>query len=167
MSRRCDYSTTNRGTDHWGLGQSARSWNSTRCDPGNVRQHFPPSSSARIYSLEIKDASNCPIPLRVGKSDHGYTHLQARNRLVGGTWDASSKARTQAAVLRSGYAQAPGFVVYAYPYTFRSGSSIVKRTQCVVVDYNPVTYGGRSYARKGIITTYWKSGHVQPHECRR
>jgi hypothetical protein len=45
----------------------------------------PPRTSARIYSLEIKDASNCPIPLRVGKGDYGYTHLQARNRLVGGT----------------------------------------------------------------------------------
>jgi hypothetical protein len=48
-----------------------------------------------------------------------------------------------------------GYFVASWPYAIRGG---VNRTMCVFYGTDDLSYGGRTYKVRGIVTAYWISG---------
>jgi hypothetical protein len=102
----------------------------------------------------------CPTPIRKGfysASGFGWDHITYR-RVVDGLANHETTAYARdlwgAALARIGSLQSNGLMCHQVRYTTPGGTN---RTMRVL--HSAVNYAGQ-YGRKGIITAYWLSGHV-------
>jgi len=101
----------------------------------------------------------CPTPIRRGfyaRDGFGWDHIEYR-RIVDGQINHQTTAYARylwAQALATPGASGPPLTCHQKKYTTPGGT---KRTMVVV--HSHTNYKG-SLGRKGIITAYWKSGHV-------
>jgi hypothetical protein len=111
----------------------------------------------------LKDVEGCDVPIRHGDEIFGAEHIRLRNSEVGNhPLDAAARGRMEAAMTRplsNMDADEDGtYRVYAWEFHDSAGNP---RTQCVWRDEKKYF----TYNRKGIITSFVKVGHLEPHEC--
>lgn len=113
------------------------------------------SEAASHVEFRLTDGDGCVVPIRHGDEGFGAEHIRRRDGEVGDhPLDAAARRRMDDALDRPGHQIDGTFYAFAAP-----GDS--DETQCVFVDFR--RYDG--YARKGVITSYTKTGSHGARGC--
>jgi hypothetical protein len=120
------------------------------------------TGSSQIYFTYTWINDGCPTPIRRGiysRTGFGWDHIVYR-RVADGLANHETSTYAQnlwaQALMRSGKYKGNNVTCHHVHYTTPSG---IRRT--MLVSHSHTNYEG-VWGRKGILTAYWVSGHVDP-----